>query len=106
MTIAALVLLNEITRRSKILAILTYCVFPVVLVGSAYWSPLVSWLRDTVAKEGKILAADLDLVLVSDDPHEIVTVLVEAEARRRQLVDEWGNIVGVGAGDPPPPFSM
>ncbi|HWQ98479.1 MAG TPA: DUF5692 family protein [Clostridia bacterium] len=31
--IAALVLLNEITRRSKILAILTYCVFPVVLVG-------------------------------------------------------------------------
>ncbi len=31
--IAALVLLNEITRRSKIISILTYCVFPVVLVG-------------------------------------------------------------------------
>jgi uncharacterized protein (TIGR00730 family) len=80
--------------------------FPVVLVGSAYWSPLVAWLRDTVAKEGKISAADLDLVLVCDDPHEIVTVLVEAEAHRRQLVDEWGNIIGVGAADLPPPFSM
>jgi uncharacterized protein (TIGR00730 family) len=79
--------------------------FPVVLVGSVYWSPLVAWLRDTVAQEGKISDSDLDLVLVRDDPHEIVTVLVEAEARRRQLVDEWGNIVGVGAGDPPP-FSM
>ena len=28
--------------------------FPVILVGSAYWGGLVTWLHDPVLKEGKI----------------------------------------------------
>ena len=34
--------------------------FPIVLVGSAYWSGLVDWLRATVVAEGKIAQTDLD----------------------------------------------
>ena len=30
--VAALVLLNELTRRNKIFAILLYCIFPIILV--------------------------------------------------------------------------
>ena len=48
--------------------------FPIVLVGTAYWTPLLDWLRDTVAKGGKIAAADLDLVTLTDDPVEAVAL--------------------------------
>ena len=46
--------------------------FPVVLVGSEYWGGLLDWLRDRLAGEGKIAAADLDLLTLTDDPDEVV----------------------------------
>jgi uncharacterized protein (TIGR00730 family) len=46
--------------------------FPVVLFGSAYWSGLMGWLRDTMLAEGKIAQAELDLLLVTDNPEEVV----------------------------------
>ncbi|GAA1357782.1 TIGR00730 family Rossman fold protein [Arthrobacter rhombi] len=46
--------------------------FPIVLLGVAYWSPLIDWLRDTVAHEGAISVADLDLLRLTDDPDEAV----------------------------------
>jgi uncharacterized protein (TIGR00730 family) len=49
--------------------------FPVVLFGSAYWSGLLAWLRDTMLTEHKINAADLDLLRVSDDPDEVVEII-------------------------------
>jgi uncharacterized protein (TIGR00730 family) len=52
--------------------------FPVVLVGCAYWSGLLDWLRGPVLAEGKISRADLDLVLVTDDVEEGVCLIVEA----------------------------
>jgi uncharacterized protein (TIGR00730 family) len=52
--------------------------FPVVLYGSAYWSGLVDWLRDTVAARGMISPGDLDLVQVSDDVDEVVEILRSA----------------------------
>lgn len=48
--------------------------FPIVLVGSKYWGPLVDWLRDTVVEDGKIAPADLDLMTLTDDPVEAVAL--------------------------------
>jgi uncharacterized protein (TIGR00730 family) len=56
--------------------------FPIVLVQSSYWSGLLSWLRETVAGQGKISAADLDLLSVADDPDEVVRIITEAHASR------------------------
>ena len=47
--------------------------FPVVLVGSDYWSGLLDWLRDSMLAEGKIAQPDLELVRVLDDPEDICT---------------------------------
>ncbi len=52
--------------------------FPVVLVGSEYWSGLVSWIRSTLVAEGKISPADIDLLQVVDDPDEVVRLIQEA----------------------------
>ncbi len=56
--------------------------FPVVLVGVDYWSGLLAWLRDTAVAGGKVSAADLDLITLTDDPHEAVAVMVAAREER------------------------
>jgi uncharacterized protein (TIGR00730 family) len=55
--------------------------YPIVLVGSDYWSGLVSWIRDTVLAEGKISPGDEDLFYVSDDPAEVVRIIQQAHAK-------------------------
>jgi uncharacterized protein (TIGR00730 family) len=56
--------------------------FPVILFGSAFWSGLIGWLRDTMAQHDKISPADLDLVVVTDDVAEAVRLIVEADRAR------------------------
>ncbi len=53
--------------------------FPVVLMGTAYWSGLIEWLRTTMAADGKISPTDLDLLLVTDDVEEAVRHIVAAD---------------------------
>jgi len=67
--------------------------FPVVLMGVDYWSPLIEWLKNTVARDGKIALSDLNFIHVSDDVDEVVTILIEAEARRKRLVEKSGKLV-------------
>jgi len=50
--------------------------FPVVLVGTEYWSGLLAWLRDTVLADGKISEADLDMLTLTDDIDEAVSIMV------------------------------
>ncbi len=66
--------------------------FPVILMGSAYWQPLVDWLRDTVAVDGKISQSDLDMIQVSDDVDEVIDILLAAQEIREQAVDEYGRL--------------
>ncbi len=60
--------------------------FPVVLFGTAYWSGLMEWLKNTVAAEGKIALRDLDLMLVTDDPEECVQHIQAARMHRAEVV--------------------
>ncbi len=46
--------------------------FPVILIGSEYWGGMIDWLRNTMVKEDKILAEDLDFIKIVDDPEEAV----------------------------------
>ncbi|MGB7982912.1 MAG: TIGR00730 family Rossman fold protein [Candidatus Nanopelagicales bacterium] len=56
--------------------------FPIILVGSAYWSGLMDWLRAAMAHDGKIAAGDLDLIHVTDDPDRVIEILAESAADR------------------------
>ncbi len=53
--------------------------FPVILFGTTYWCGLLDWLRDTVGAAGKIGAADLDLVHVTDDVDDAVARIVGSD---------------------------
>jgi uncharacterized protein (TIGR00730 family) len=58
--------------------------FPVVLVGSEYWSGLLTWARETLLADGAVAAADLAILTVTDDPQEVCRV-VRAFARANHL---------------------
>ena len=57
--------------------------FPVILFGREYWAGLIEWVRTTLASTGTINAADLDLITVTDDIGEVLSVIQAADAARR-----------------------
>ena len=46
--------------------------FPVVLFDTAYWGPMLDWIRGRVLDEGMISRSDLELLRCTDDPAEAV----------------------------------
>ena len=58
--------------------------FPIVLMGSDYWSGLLHWLAGPVVERGMIKPSDLELVTVTDDVDEAVALLVAARMERAQ----------------------
>jgi uncharacterized protein (TIGR00730 family) len=52
--------------------------FPVVLFGRYYWEGLYNWVRDTMFGSGKVSRADLDLLHLTDDIDDAVSVVQEA----------------------------
>jgi uncharacterized protein (TIGR00730 family) len=57
--------------------------FPVLLMGTDYWSGLVDWLRDRAVADGMISPGDLDLFELTDDVDRVVE-------RVRQAVEAQG----------------
>jgi uncharacterized protein (TIGR00730 family) len=54
--------------------------FPIVLVGSEYWSGLLDWLKTTMLADGKIGQDELALLRLADEPDEVVKIIKEAHA--------------------------
>ena len=52
--------------------------FPVVLVGTEYWSGLVDWLRDSMLAAGNIGPEDLSLFRVTDSVDDVVSICSSA----------------------------
>jgi uncharacterized protein (TIGR00730 family) len=61
--------------------------FPIVLIGSDYWSGLLEWISGPVAERGMINPADLALLTIVDDAEEAVRIVREkgAELRAQEL---------------------
>jgi uncharacterized protein (TIGR00730 family) len=58
--------------------------FPIVLVGSEYWSGLLSWIRGTVLAQGKISPGDENLLTVADDAATVVRIITQAHGRNAE----------------------
>ena len=55
--------------------------FPVILVGTEYWAGMIDWLRRTQLKAGAISQADLDILKLTDDPDEVVEIVLRYAAK-------------------------
>jgi uncharacterized protein (TIGR00730 family) len=52
--------------------------FPVVLLGEAYWTPLLEWIRRSALADGMVSAEDLALLTVTDEPRKALETVVAA----------------------------
>ena len=55
--------------------------FPVVLLGTDYWGPLLSWVRDRALPEGTVSAADVALLTVTDEPEQALRAVLAGYER-------------------------
>ena len=50
--------------------------FPIVLVGTAFWSGLIDWIKTVlIEREATVSASDLDLIKIVDTEDEVVAVI-------------------------------
>ena len=56
--------------------------FPLVLFDSDYWGELLEWVRDEMLDDGLISPGDLELLRITDDPDEVVELVVSHYDRR------------------------
>jgi len=49
--------------------------FPIILVGSDYWSGLKDWIKSRLSEKKLISPEDSDILQVVDDPEEVVNIV-------------------------------
>ncbi|WP_420601906.1 TIGR00730 family Rossman fold protein [Flagellimonas sp.] len=49
--------------------------FPIILVGSKFWSGLFDWVKNTMLEAGNISPKDLDLIKIVDTEEEVVQII-------------------------------
>jgi hypothetical protein len=65
--------------------------FPLVIMGTDYWAPLLEFLRTTMVPAGTILQADVDRILVTDSPDEAMDFILTCATQRFGL--RWEPVV-------------
>jgi uncharacterized protein (TIGR00730 family) len=50
--------------------------FPIILVGSSFWSGLIQWMRERMLAEGTLSESELNLVEVVDDAAEAAKIIL------------------------------
>ncbi|MBK3426953.1 TIGR00730 family Rossman fold protein [Corynebacterium sp. MSK105] len=51
--------------------------YPIVLMGTEYWSGLLEWMDNTLAANGYINEGDRELFLLTDDPDEALSHIIQ-----------------------------
>ena len=57
--------------------------FPVILMGTDYWTGMIEWIRDSLVAEAAINPEDVDLLRLTDDPEEAATIIGAYKERHR-----------------------
>jgi uncharacterized protein (TIGR00730 family) len=56
--------------------------FPVVLLGTDYWAPLITFIRQSLLKHQAIHARDLDSILVTDSPSDATAFILKSATEK------------------------
>nr|WP_299385386.1 TIGR00730 family Rossman fold protein [Allomuricauda sp.] len=58
--------------------------FPIILVGTKFWSGLIDWIKETMLSAGNISPKDLDLIKIVDSAEDVVDI-IDAFYKSRNL---------------------
>lgn len=59
--------------------------FPTILVDSAHWRPLLSWIDDVIEEDDLISPGDKELLVTADTPAEVCALVSAAGEKQRAL---------------------
>lgn len=51
--------------------------YPIILVGTKFWSGLIRWMKETLIDEGTISISDFDLFRIVDSAEEAISKIIE-----------------------------
>lgn len=54
--------------------------FPVILMGTTYWKPLLDWTENTMLKTGTVSREDLGFFILTDDPQQALSAVTNASS--------------------------
>lgn len=70
--------MDEFFESMVLIQTLKQAYFPVILMGSEYWSGLVEWMKDKMLKETNYISReDMDVFTVIDDPAEAAKIVLD-----------------------------
>jgi uncharacterized protein (TIGR00730 family) len=75
--------LDELFESLTLIQTGTIREFPVILLDGGEWTGMIEWLRSHALADGRITAADLAGLRVSDDPDEVVRIVSAAREVQR-----------------------
>jgi uncharacterized protein (TIGR00730 family) len=62
--------------------------FPVILVGSAFWDPLLEWIDRALEDQGLISPGDKELLVVADEPHQVCKHVIRAAELQKEASEK------------------
>jgi uncharacterized protein (TIGR00730 family) len=57
--------------------------FPVILVGSDFWAPMLDWIDRSLEDHGLISPGDKELLMVAEEPMQVCEHVIRASERQR-----------------------
>lgn len=57
---------------------------PLVLFGSEFWQGLIDWVKATLIEFKTISEKDLNLIVVTDDPQEVLNIMIKHREMKKQ----------------------
>jgi uncharacterized protein (TIGR00730 family) len=75
--------LDELFEAATLVQTRKITSFPIVLMGVAYWAPLLDFIRGTLLANGAIAAEDIDLLTITDSVAEAETAIRKGLERQR-----------------------
>lgn len=70
--------LDELTEAATLIQTGKLYDFPVILMGTEYWSGFHHWIQNVLVKQGAVSADDLEFLKITDDPQEILSIIQDS----------------------------
>ena len=59
---------------------------PLILFGTDFWGGLLDWIKNHMLRLGTITQNDLDLVTLTDDPQQVLAIMLQHQERLNCLL--------------------
>lgn len=67
--------------------------FPVILIGTKYWSGVIDWMREQLEKSAMIGTKDISLLHLTNSPHDAVKIIKEYKPANSNRVRQPKKVV-------------